>query len=32
MGYSQGTSNISAWDFEAIRSLYGAPLRAAEPI
>jgi hypothetical protein len=32
MGYSQGTSSISAWDFEAIRSLYGAPLRAAEPI
>jgi hypothetical protein len=32
MGYSQGTSTISAWDFEAIRSLYGAPLRAADPI
>jgi hypothetical protein len=32
MGYSQGTSSISAWDFEAIRSLYGAPLRAADPI
>ncbi|HET9237683.1 MAG TPA: matrixin family metalloprotease [Oligoflexus sp.] len=32
MGYSQGTTSISAWDFEAIRSLYGAPLRAADPI
>lgn len=32
MGYSQGTSSISDWDFEAVRSLYGAPLRAADPI
>jgi hypothetical protein len=29
MGYSQGIKSISEWDFEAIRSLYGAPLQPA---
>ncbi len=29
MGYSKGTTNVSSWDFEAIRKLYGAPLQPA---
>ncbi|WP_141735112.1 hypothetical protein [Oligoflexus tunisiensis] len=29
MGYSQGISSISEWDFAAVRGLYGAPLQPA---
>jgi hypothetical protein len=32
MGYSQGLSTISDWDFAAVRALYGAPLQPAEEL
>lgn len=31
MGYSRGTSVVTAWDFEAIRDLYGSSLGAKAP-
>ncbi len=31
MGYSQGTTAVTSWDFEAIRDLYGQPLTIVGP-